>query len=75
MAKVGGGLTPELLQALRELGIDTEQTARVLIELQSGEVPRIYVTMFADPQVARVVSALRHGEVEIVRTGGQKGDG
>lgn len=67
MAKVAA-FTPELLNALENLGIDPVMVSRVVIEIKAGEIPMIYVTRLGDRHVTEVVSALVHGEVQVVRT-------
>jgi len=51
-------------EAIRDLGIDPNQTERMIIDLRPGEPARVYVQLFGDDRLLSIVGAL--GDVEII---------
>jgi hypothetical protein len=56
---------PPLIAALREcLGLDMNMTRRVVIDIESGKAPVIYVELLTDKTVINVIEALSSVEIE-----------
>ena len=51
-------------EAIRDLGIDPNQTERVIIDLRANEPARVYVQQFGDERLLSIVGAL--GDAEII---------
>lgn len=59
-----------LLAALREAGVADNDTRRIVIDIQAGHVPVVYIERYADVRLLSVVQTL--AGVEIIRDeGGQ----
>lgn len=58
MAKAGPVPDPALLEALAGLGIDTQNTRRVVIDIQAGRPPIVHVEMFGSDKIIDVVQTL-----------------
>lgn len=57
---------PELIKALRELtGADPNNIKRVVIDIQSGSLPLVYVDMFGDESIVDVIRTLDGIEVSV----------
>lgn len=54
-----------LLVALREAGIADESTRRVVINIQAGEIPQVYIERYGDKSLLKVVQTL--AGIEITR--------
>lgn len=63
MSKQGPVLSPELVEALRGLGVDPKMTQRVVIDIQSGHVPVVHIERFGDESMISVVRALAGIEI------------
>ena len=62
---------PAVVAWLRALGVDPDMTRRVIIDIETGNAIRVYVTAWADLEAFEV--ALPDGlEMEIVRVGESK---
>lgn len=55
---------PPLIEALRGLGVDPDQTRRVVIDIVGGSAPVVYVELYGDDTVVSVVEALSSVEIE-----------
>ena len=64
MAKIIGMPTPELLDALRALGIEPNDTRRVVIDIAIGEPLTVYVERYADQHAVNVLAVLA-GEPDV----------
>lgn len=51
-------LSTPLLQALHNAGLINQNTRRVVIDIQAGEAPIMYVEQFGDDRLLSVVQAL-----------------
>ena len=51
------------LQALEAIGIADENTARVVIDLQCGHIPKVYIERLADDKLLEVLKTLEGFEV------------
>lgn len=67
MAKITAAYGP-LCEALRAIGIDTDNARRVVIDIQAGEVPVIHVELIDTENLISVIRTL--GGVEITRKDG-----
>jgi hypothetical protein len=57
---------PELLEALRELtGADPSSIKRVVIDIQSGSLPMVYVDLFGNKSLVDVIRTLDGIEVSV----------
>lgn len=65
MAKALPAQSPALLDALGALGIDVPNTARVVIDIKSGQIPMVWVQLFGDERLVTVVESL--GSIDIER--------
>lgn len=48
----------ELLNAVREYGIDPSNVRRLIIDIQSGEVPVIHVELFSDDRSLEILRSV-----------------
>lgn len=55
---------PRLVAALRALGINTDKTRRVVIDIKSGQVPVVHIEMLSDENVIHVVQSLDGIKIE-----------
>lgn len=60
------GHHPELLAALREMGIEPNNTQKITIEITGGRVPLVTVERFIDEKVLGVLRTL--GDHDVVET-------
>lgn len=65
VAKIGA-THPELLAALRKLGVDIDNTNRVVIDIPAGAPVHIYTTSAANEALLEVVSSLGTTEVQVL---------
>lgn len=56
----------DLIEAIREMGIEPNMTRKVVIEIGFSEGVHVYVEQLADERVIKVVRALG-SEVEVIR--------
>jgi ABC-type Fe3+-hydroxamate transport system substrate-binding protein len=63
MAKITAA-DPDLIAALAGLGIDTQNTRRVVIDIQASHAPVVHVELFGSDKVIDVVRTLSGVEIE-----------
>jgi hypothetical protein len=61
-----GGIPQGVLDALRELGVDTANTRRVLIDISQGGPIRVYLDGYADQRAERIAQALEDTSTMII---------
>lgn len=59
------GQSPELLAALREMGIDVESTRRIVIDIRPDSVPIVHVEQFISDKTIDVIRTLAGVEINI----------
>jgi hypothetical protein len=64
MARITGS-DPTLIKALTDAGLCDDDTRRVVIDIQAGELPRVFVEKFGDERLIDVIQTL--AGVEITR--------
>ncbi len=63
-------LPPEAVEALRAMGVDTINARRVVIDIEQGCVPVVYVENWTDSRIVDLLRVLaREGDVRVDRTG------
>jgi len=61
------GSNDKMIEALKDLGIETEKCQRVIIDVPAAGGVKIYVQYLADYTVLGVIRSLESEEVKIVR--------
>lgn len=62
-------ISDELLAALREVGIATENTRRVVIDMKAGRGTIVHIEQWGDRSLLNVIRALDGVEIERVTDG------
>lgn len=65
-------LAEPIQQALIAAGIADENTRRVVIDLEVGNFPLVYIERFGDDKLISVVQTLKGVEVEYVKPDAEK---
>jgi hypothetical protein len=65
MAKITGN-HPALIQALKNAGVDTDNATRVVIDVQVGELVKVYVQHLGDDRLPGALPAML-AEAEIIQ--------